>query len=103
MLWITNLKPIKSINSVLQPLGLTVSNIEEMISELARGTLATLTIYIMFSTVEAQSQRCVNQDINIQNCKDDCLERFSRRDILLNCLRGCVARYRTNDCRLSSD
>jgi hypothetical protein len=111
MLGITNLKPIESINSVLQPLGLKVSNKEQMISKLAWGALATLTICSMLSTVEGRSvgrsQYCRNEDSQIEACKAGCPQRVSGfydyANALANCYRGCVGTYRTSGCRTPYD
>lgn len=107
MLGITNLKPIESINSVLQPLGLKVSNKEQIISKLAWMTLATLTIYNLVSTVEAGSRRrpqyCQDEDRRLANCKSDCWGKtrsfYDPENAYYNCKIACVQTIRTYACR----
>ena len=71
---ITNFHPIKAINSLLQPLGLTLSNKQQVINKVAFAALAMLVVTCGLATVEAQSStiRDANRAQSATECYSIC-------------------------------
>lgn len=91
MIGITNFNPIQSINSLIQPFGLKVSNKQQIINKVALATLAILSVSHLFSTVEGYTR---------QELLDDCLEgcrvnidRQCCESTFRKCVRACFRKY----------
>lgn len=63
MLAITNFNPIQSINSLLQPLGLTLSNKQQIVNKIALAAFAVLTFSYAPQMADALCPRG-----NLHNC-----------------------------------
>ena len=77
MLTITNLHPIKAIHSLLQPLGLTLSNKQQVINKVAFAALAILVVACRLATVEAQDAPAI-EDAKKAKSLSECLAVCSR-------------------------
>lgn len=69
---ITNFHPIKAINSLLQPFGLTLSNKQQIINKAALAALAILVVTCGLGMVEAQSSTI--RDAGRAQSSTDCYE-----------------------------
>ena len=93
---ITNFNPVKSINSLLQPLGMTLSNKQQIINKLAFATFAILAINYGLTAVDAGS---VIRDVNRSDDLEDCLTNVcdhigdEAQDLRDRCYRACQRRF----------
>lgn len=85
---ITNFNPIHSINSLLQPLGLTLSNKQQVINKIALATLAVLAFSYGPQMVDAcDTLACVQS-----RCPSSIQNTQASIDAYNRCIDRCVAR-----------
>lgn len=90
---ITNFSPIQSVNSLLKPLGLTISNKQQIITKVA---LAMLVITCGLATVEGKIWD-LNETTFYRECKDIC-DMIKRQDpkagdVLISCYTFCQNKF----------
>jgi hypothetical protein len=76
----TSFNPIESINSLIEPLGLAISNKQQIINKIALAFFAMLAINHAFSTVEGNESfllnRCINKCRWDHDCVRNCYDRI---------------------------
>ena len=81
---ITNFHPIKAINSLLQPLGLAVSNRQQIISKAALAALAMISLnYVLVEAITCR-EACV-----INHCQGGCHSSKGTNDAYTACYYQC--------------
>ncbi|MGL5263634.1 MAG: hypothetical protein ACRDAI_03530 [Candidatus Rhabdochlamydia sp.] len=88
MIGITNFNPIQSINSLIQPFGLKVSNKQQIINKVALASLAIISLSHLVPAVVGDS--------SYRDCVDNrCggIDRDCCNDVYKRCLAYCRRNY----------
>ena len=85
---ITNFNPVQSVNSLLKPLGLTLSNKQQIINKLALATLAILAVTYGLEMVEGGSVWDISRSRTFAECQRMC-EKIQVPDEGADCNRRC--------------
>ncbi|MGL4539602.1 MAG: hypothetical protein ACRCU0_01310 [Candidatus Rhabdochlamydia sp.] len=82
MLGITNFNPIKSINSLIQPLGLAVSSNQQIINKIALASVAMLAISFTLPIVEGgELNKCMVACRGMKSCINHCYKVLANPEI----------------------
>jgi len=80
---ITGFNPIKSINSLIQPLGLAVSNKQQIINKIALASFAMLAFSYVPQAADALCSR------SLVSCVNSCVDLYYKGSGRDQCFRQC--------------